>query len=32
MLLGFGDKLKVLKPLSLATTIKSIAKNVFDQY
>lgn len=32
MLLGFGDKLKVLKPQSLATTIKSIAKNVFDQY
>lgn len=32
MLLGFGDKMKVLKPLTLATNIKSIAKNVFDQY
>jgi predicted DNA-binding transcriptional regulator YafY len=32
LLLSFGDQLKVLKPLTLAATLKSTAKNVFEQY
>ena len=32
LLLGFGDQLKVMKPLTLAATLKSTAKNVFEQY
>jgi len=32
LLLSFGDKLKVLKPLTLAANMKLIAKNVYEQY